>query len=58
MQPYTSLRVRKLTQTLAIGKRDGGFVRVGDDLLGGCTGNWFKDWDKFERTVNLDHVLP
>ena len=31
--------------------------QVGDDLLGGCTGTWVEDWDKFERTVNLDHVL-
>ena len=58
VQPYTSLAVRKLTRTLAIGKRDGGFVRAGDILLGGCTGIWLEDWDKFERTVNLDHVLP
>ena len=78
MQPYASLAVRKLTRTLAIGKRDGGFEpvrderavgwrtnpnpylnsnQVGDDLLGGCTGTWVEDWDKFERTVNLDHVL-
>ena len=58
VQPYSSLAVRKLTRTLAIGKRDGGFMRAGESLLGGCTGNWLEDWDKFERTVNLDHVLP
>ena len=48
MQPYSSLAVRKLTRTLAIGKRDGSFMRVREDLLGGCTGNWLEDWDKFE----------
>ena len=42
MQPYSSLAVRKLTRTLAIGKRDGGFMRAGESLLGGCTGNWYK----------------
>ena len=42
VQPYSSLAVRKLTRTLAIGKRDGGFMRAGESLLGGCTGNWYK----------------
>ena len=58
VQPYSSLAVRKLTRTLAIGEHDGGLMQAGKSLLGGCTGNWLEDWDKFERTVNLDHVLP
>ena len=55
MQPYASLAVRKLTRTLAIASRDGGLAQVSKELLTSCTGGWFQDWDKFERTVNLDH---
>ena len=55
MQPYASLAVQKLTRTLAISSRDGGVAEVSKELLKGCTGEWFMDWERFERKTNLDH---
>jgi len=55
--PYSSMtQIEKRAVTHAISAEDDRWVRMSaENLLGGCTGSWYTDWNRFEERMTMDH---